>query len=166
MVLLLLLILSSNTNTKLFNETLFQIYPCPTYMNPRFYGFVVPIRSEIKRTRVVKPRIQRVRGSPGDQEEGQKDGFETEQINPKLGVGLLNRESVGFKASSHQTTKLEIHLLLGLGARFQKLSTESSITDGNCGILIKNNEGSRLKQENDSQHGETWVTVSIFGFQC
>ena len=66
-------------------------------------------------------------------------------INPKLGVGLVSRESMGSKTNNHQETKLEIHLLLGLGARFQNLSTESSITDGNCGILIKNNEGNRQK---------------------
>ena len=50
---------------------------------------------------------------------------------------------MGFKANSHLETKLETHLLPGLGARIQNSLTEPSITGGDCCILIKNNEGNR-----------------------
>jgi hypothetical protein len=52
---------------------------------------------------------------------------------------------VGSKANKHQASQLEAHLLLGLGARFQIASTQSSITDGVCRMLVGNNEGNRTK---------------------
>ena len=69
--------------------------------NPLFYGFVVSTRSEIDRTRILKPTLSRVSGSPGVHEEGQEDDLETEQINLKWEIGLLSRENLGFKANSH-----------------------------------------------------------------
>ena len=49
------------------------------------------------------------------------------------------------------------------------LSTQSSITDGICRMLIRNNEGNRKtqqKQTNNSQHREAWVIDSIGEFRC
>ena len=63
---------------------------------------MVSTRSEIDRTRIVKPTVSRVSGSPGVHEEGQEDDLEAEQINLKWGIGLLSREIMGFKANIHQ----------------------------------------------------------------
>ena len=49
------------------------------------------------------------------------------------------------------------------------LSTQSSITDGICRMLIRNNEGNRKtqqKQTNNSQHREAWVIDSFGEFRC
>ena len=80
-----------------------------------------------------------------DQEEHQEYEFERAQLDSKLRIGLLSRETVGSKANKHQASQLEAHLLLGLGARFQIASTQSSITDGVCRMLVGNNEGNRTK---------------------
>jgi hypothetical protein len=80
-----------------------------------------------------------------DQEEDQEYDFERGQIDLRLGIRLLNREIVGSKRTVTKQVKLEAHLLLGLGARFQMLSTQSSITDGVCRMLVGNNEGNRTK---------------------
>ena len=80
-----------------------------------------------------------------DQEEHQEYDFERDQLDPKFRIGLLSRETVGSKANKHQASQLEAHLLLGLGARFKIASTQSSITDGVCRMLVGNNEGNRTK---------------------
>jgi hypothetical protein len=54
-----------------------------------------------------------------DQEEHQEYDFERDQLDSKLRIGLLSRETVGSKANRHQANQLEAHLLLGLGTRFQ-----------------------------------------------
>jgi len=49
------------------------------------------------------------------------------------------------------------------------LSAQSSITDGICRMLVRNNEGNRKtqqKQTNNSQHREAWVIDSISEFRC
>ena len=104
-----------------------------------------------------------------DQEEDQEYDFERGQIDLRLGIRLLNREIVGSKRTVTKQVKLEAHLLLGLGARFQMLSAQSSITDGICRMLVRNNEGNRKtqqKQTNNSQHREAWVIDSISEFRC
>ena len=47
--------------------------------------------------------------------------------------------------------KREAHLLLDLGARFQIVSTQSSIADGSCRILFGNNEGNRNENRKSEQ---------------
>ena len=40
-----------------------------------------------------------------DQEEDQEDDLERDQLDLKLGIGLLSRETVGSKANSHQANQ-------------------------------------------------------------
>ena len=87
-----------------------------------------------------------------DQEEDQEYDLERGQIDLRLGIRLLNREIVGSKRTVTKQVKLEAHLLLGLGARFQMLSTQSSITDGVCRMLIRNNEGNRKTQQKQTNN--------------
>ena len=70
------------------------------------------------RKRVVGPIVWRVCGSPGDRDGDRQDDLKAEQINIRSVIGLLGRETVG----SRQANKLETPLLVGLGARFEKLS--------------------------------------------
>ena len=70
------------------------------------------------RKRVIDPVVWGVCGSLGDRDGDRQDDLKAEQINIRSAIGLLSRESVG----SRQTNTLETPLLVGLGARFEKLS--------------------------------------------
>jgi len=69
---------------------------------------------------------------------------------------------VGSGQTVTRQIKLEAHLLLGLGARFQILSTQSSILDGNCRILIGNNEGNR---KNNAKTKKQLPTQKSMGYR-
>ena len=82
------------------------------------FGFVFAQDQKKVRKRVVDPIVWRVCGSPGDRDGDRQDDLKAEQINIRSVIGLLSRETVG----SRQANKLETPLLVGLGARFEKLS--------------------------------------------